>query len=57
MQCQQNSTNWKNEGLHGRRGDGAKVSSSVNRMRKAYYIYSIPYVGADCSHFPKRSSH
>ena len=32
-------------------GEGAKASCDVNRMREAYYFYSIPYAGAVCSHF------
>ena len=34
-------------------GRGVKASSDVNRIRKAYYFYYIPYVGAVCSPFPK----
>ena len=54
MLCQQNGADCKNEGLRDRRGRGTKASCNVNRMRKAYYFYFIPYDGAVCSHLPKR---
>ena len=47
MQFQQSRIDCKNEGLHGSRGGGgAKAYCNVNRMRRAYYFYYIPYVGA-----------
>ena len=49
-------TNCENEGFRDR-GGGLRVSCSVNRMRKAYYFYSMPYDGAVCSHCPNCFSH
>ena len=42
----------------GRGGGGeARASCNVNRIRKAYHLYYIPYVGAAFSHSAKRGTH